>query len=191
MREWPYFKNPNSKNEMERYKRSVATLCEYITTDLNGEVLFISTCQGIKEYKFDDSKVANEIYQLLSAEAKQKSVVDNKFHTPEQLRKIIEKLDVVISTRLHFAIQSLCVGVPVLPIAYEFKTKELFSKLIDNDCILDIDTITESTALNAFKNLLAALPAIRSDLFSKIENERLSALDAIEYLKQSNIIPLQ
>ncbi len=37
VREWPYFKNPNSKNEMERYKRSVATLCEYITTDLNGD----------------------------------------------------------------------------------------------------------------------------------------------------------
>ncbi len=95
-------------------------------------MLFISTCQGIKEYKFEDSKVAKDIFELLSTEAKQKSVVDDKFHIPDELRTIIEKLDLVISTRLHFAIQSLCVGVPVLPIAYEFKTKELFSRLVNN-----------------------------------------------------------
>ncbi len=61
-------------------------------------MLFISTCQGIKEYKFEDSKVAKDIFELLSTEAKQKSVVDDKFHIPDELRTIIEKLDLVIST---------------------------------------------------------------------------------------------
>ena len=92
-------------------------------------------------------------------------IVDDSFYNPDQLKLVIDKFDIVLSTRMHFAIQSLSIGIPVLPIAYEFKTKELFKSLVKPECILDIDTITPELTLQAFKILLDMTPESRKELF--------------------------
>ncbi|MBA2562959.1 MAG: polysaccharide pyruvyl transferase family protein [Chitinophagaceae bacterium] len=184
VRDWNYFKQSSQKEGMENYNDSIATLCEYVTVTLRGEVFFISTCQGISEYSKDDSKVAEKIYSTLSYEAKKNTTVDSNFHHPEQLKTLVKDFDIVISTRMHFAIQSLVMGVPVLPIAYEFKTKELFTKLINKEWIADIETINGEELIDNFKNFLSALPGIRSDLFEKVEAERQSALKPVQYLRE-------
>ena len=43
--------------------------------------------------------------------------------------ELAKGFDFVVATRMHMMILSLCVGTPVLPIAYEFKTKELAARL--------------------------------------------------------------
>ncbi|AHM58640.1 polysaccharide pyruvyl transferase [Flammeovirgaceae bacterium 311] len=182
VRDWQYFKNRTQNKGTEKYYNSVAAICNYITNELGGEVVFISTCQAIDEYHVDDSKTAQRIYNLLNDATKAKTTVNNMFHTPEDFKSIIGKFDIMISTRLHGAIQSLDVGVPVLPIAYEFKTKELFIKLIDEKFILDIDTIDEQEAVNVFVDFYKALPSLRKHLFEQVEKEHFSAMKAKEYL---------
>ena len=167
----------------------MAAIVEYITVKIKGEVVFVSTCQAIKEYHVDDSLTAKNIYALLSDEAKQRTSVNSDFHTTYQLKAILKSFDIVISTRMHGAIQSLNVGVPVLPIAYEFKTKELFNKLINKDFILDIDTIEEKQAVNIFDQFLTCLPEFRASLFDKVIEEHVSALKSIQYLKEELNFP--
>ena len=55
--------------------------------------------------------------------------VDGDFHTPDELLELLRDFDWVVATRMHLAILTLGVGTPVLPIAYEFKTTELFKSL--------------------------------------------------------------
>src|SRR3546814_6657409 len=55
--------------------------------------------------------------------------VDDRFHTPEALRDRYAGYDMVVATRMHAAILALCAGTPVMPLAYEFKTAELFGRL--------------------------------------------------------------
>jgi colanic acid/amylovoran biosynthesis protein len=184
VREWKFFKDRSTAEGLEKYFRSVAAICEYIVTALGGEVVFISTCQAIEEYHVDDSLTAKEIYALLSGEAKKGTSVNRDFHTPEQLKYILKDLDVVISTRMHTAIQSLNLGVPVLPIAYEFKTKELFGKLMDKGLILDIDNIEEEMAVEVFRRFLDFLKESREGLFEGVTKEHLSALKPVKYLKE-------
>lgn len=184
VRDWNFFKDQSVKEGMDKYNMSIAALCEYIAVTLGGEIVFISTCQGINEYWKDDSKVAQKIYELLSDAAKKRTIVDSEYHHPTQLKAIIKDFDVAVSTRMHFAIESLIMGVPVLPIAYEFKTKELFSKLITNEYILDIETIEAAKLIEAFKKFITDLPNFRTELFEKVERERQSALKPIQYLKE-------
>lgn len=182
VREWTFFKDISAREGMKKYNEAIAALCEYITMTLGGTIVFISTCQGIAEYWKDDSKAAEKIYKLLSAEAKSNTTVDSKFHHHDELKSLIKDFDIVISTRMHFAIQSLNMGVPVLPIAYEFKTKELFSRLIDKNYILDIDTINAPGLIEVFKKFSAALPDLRPELFEQVERERQSALEVVNYM---------
>jgi len=184
VREWKFFKGRSTEEGLEKYYRSVAAVCEYIVTGLGGKVIFISTCQAIKEYHVDDSVTAQEIYGLLSELTKKGTVVNTDFHRPDQLKYIIKDFDVVISTRMHTAIQALNLGVPVLPIAYEFKTKELFGKLIDPSLILDIDTIEEERAVEVFRQFLHALQEGREELFENVTKEHLSALEPVKHLKK-------
>lgn len=184
VREWGYFNGRTKEHGMEMYKRSVARMCEYIALELGGTITFLSTCQGIKEYRYDDSATAEEIFEMLSEKARESTKVNKSFINPENLKSYLKEFDMVISTRMHFAIQSLAVGTPVLPIAYEFKTKELFAKLIDPNLILDIDTITATDALFVLKRFIETLPLTRSQLFEKVEVEKGSALMASKYLKE-------
>lgn len=184
VRYWKFFKGRSRQEGEQKYFKSVAAICEYITLKLGGEVIFISTCQAIKEYHVDDSKAAKDIYQLLADEAKQKVSVNSDFHTPNELKAILRDLDIVISTRMHGAIQSLNVGVPVLPIAYEFKTKELFKKLIPADLILDIDTLEETEAVKVFEKFFFTLPEFQESLFDNVMAQHVSSLKPVEYLKE-------
>lgn len=185
VREWRYFKSRSAEEGMATYRNAVAAICEYITTQLHGTVTFISTCQGVRNYRFDDSEAAEKVYALLSEEAKRRTTVNKAFHTPEALKEIIPDFDVVISTRMHFAIQALTIGVPVMPIAYEFKTKELFRKFLNTKFIFDIDTMDEETAVAEFELFLETLPSIRKGLFENVAAERASALMAMRYLKEA------
>ena len=91
----------------------------------------------------------------------------------------------VVATRMHVAILALLMGVPVLPIAYEFKTSELFGKLGLGGLVQDIEAVTPWSLCAAFDHFLTVrsdLSAIIPDLVAK---ERRSAFAAGEYVKEA------
>jgi len=184
VRYWRYYKKSPAKVAQERYFRSIASLCKFIVQHLDGNVVFVSTCQGIPEYHTDDSKAAIEISNLLPQEIKDRLTIIKDFLYPDDFNDIVSGFDLFVSTRMHGAIQSLNLGVPVLPIAYEFKTRELFNKLIDSGMILDIETINENNIIEVFSEFYANIDKFRADLFDKVIAERQSSLNAIGHLRE-------
>jgi colanic acid/amylovoran biosynthesis protein len=83
----------------------------------------MSTCQGVETYAYDDSQVAQRIYSRAPVS------VDGAFHTPDQLLNELRRRQLVITTRMHLAILALICRVPVIAVAYEFKTLELFNSV--------------------------------------------------------------
>ncbi|MFM2314270.1 MAG: hypothetical protein RLZZ04_3546, partial [Cyanobacteriota bacterium] len=73
------------------------------------------------------------------------------------------------------AILSLGAGVPVFPIIYEFKTKELFTKLGQQSWMIDIEEMDATIFIERVDSLINALPQVRQQLFTKIQQERASA----------------
>jgi colanic acid/amylovoran biosynthesis protein len=79
---------------------------------------------------------------------------------------------------MHMMILSLCVGTPVLPIAYEFKTRELAARLGIADVLLDIDTITADAAAASLERFTQDLDALRRVSLEAALRENASALSS-------------
>ena len=94
------------------------------------------------------------------------------------MRDAYAAMDLVVATRMHAAILALAAGTPVLPVAYEYKTHELFGALGVGDWVTDIETVMPETFIVTADRVLAALPDARADLFAGVEAMRESAMGA-------------
>jgi colanic acid/amylovoran biosynthesis protein len=79
---------------------------------------------------------------------------------------------------MHMMILSLCVGTPVLPIAYEFKTKELAARVGLSEVLLDIDTVTGDEAFARLERFSRGLDAYRRISLEATLRENASALSS-------------
>ncbi|WP_292635361.1 polysaccharide pyruvyl transferase family protein [Mesorhizobium sp.] len=168
---------------MRRYIDSVREIATILVRDHGKQVTFVSTCQGVPEYAHDDSKTARKIVAELDPEIARNVSVDASFHTPEQLMALVKGFDFVVATRMHMMIMSLCVGTPVLPIAYEFKTKEVAKRIGVADLLLDIDTVTPPEAAEKLGRFVGKLEDYRRTILQAVLEEHASAMSAAELLK--------
>lgn len=175
VREWRHFKSLDAAHGMKRYLEALAALTEHLVDNYNAQVMFISTCQGMKEYWTDDSRVAQTIVDLLPQKIRAVVSVNTDFHQPVVLANMLRDYDLVIATRMHMAILALGVGIPVLPIAYEFKMHELFERLRQQRWVQDIETMSAKTLVDTADTFLQSLPSIREPLFSAVQQEYESA----------------
>nr|WP_197059524.1 polysaccharide pyruvyl transferase family protein [Cryobacterium sp. MLB-32] len=96
----------------------------------------LSTCQGVERYAINDSKTATAIFDGLDVE------INSAHHTPSQLIRELEDAKLVVSTRMHLAILATIARVPVIAIAYEFKTTELFAALGRSANVTNIEDVS-------------------------------------------------
>ncbi|WP_085028555.1 polysaccharide pyruvyl transferase family protein [Ensifer aridi] len=181
VRHWHYVQG--GQGGMDRYIDSVRAISTKLVRDYGKKITFISTCQGVPEYAHDDSKTANAIVSGLEPEIASHVSVDASFHTPEQLMAVVKDFDFVVSTRMHMMIMSLCVGTPVLPIAYEFKTKEVAKRIGVDDVLLDIDTVTPDEALGRLDRFVGDLDHYRAVSLKAVLEEHASAMSAADLIR--------
>jgi colanic acid/amylovoran biosynthesis protein len=84
---------------------------------------------------------------------------------------------------MHMAILSLCSGTPVLPIAYEFKTLELFRRLGLGDLVSDIEAVGADVFPSLLDRFIAALSERQPALMEAVLEQRSSALGVVERLR--------
>lgn len=171
VREWKYFKTFEPAEGMDRYYEALRALSDHLVEKYDAEITYLSTCQGMPEYWTDDSKVAQKIIENLSPDTRKSVSVDSAFHSPAVLTRMLKDYDLVIATRMHMAILALSVGTPVLPIAYEFKMRELFERLAQERWVQDMETISGNALINALDQFLTALPEIRESMFTAVQKE--------------------
>jgi colanic acid/amylovoran biosynthesis protein len=165
----------------EAYRDAMAALVERLV-HRGAEVTFLSTCQGVPEYRADDSAVAAAVTDQLDPAVRASVHVDRGFHDPQTLLAILGGFDLVVATRMHMAILALVAGVPVFTIAYEFKTRELCERLGLGDWVHDFDKLAIPEFPDAVERLLDELPVLRPSLFARVEAERASSLSTANLL---------
>ena len=180
VRDWPHFQGEPAPAGMERYRQSVAAAVAHLVRDHSARVRFLSTCQGTPGYRYDDSAVALDTVALLPGDVRRHVEVERGHHTPDQILAAYGAADLVLATRMHAAILALCAGTPALPVAYEFKTAELFAALDQADWAVDIETVTPQAFVRTADRVLAALPDARAGLFAAVERMRADAMRAGE-----------
>jgi colanic acid/amylovoran biosynthesis protein len=183
VRNWPHFKCVDPQEGQRNYLNSIQVLSIFLIRDMGCDITYISTCQGIPEYYLDDAETADLIFQNLPEDVCISAIVDRKHYPPEGLIEKLKNFDFVIATRLHMAILAMCVGVPVIPIAYEFKTSELFEKLGLSKWVIDIEKIDPIDLIHLVNDFREQLQDIRNILAKEVEKEFLNAMEAGALIK--------
>lgn len=174
VRDWGHF----GAGDMDTYRKSVAALTERLVTHYRAEVTFLSTCQGTPGYWYDDSEAADKIMALLPESVQQRVTIDREFHKPAQIVEILKNYSAVVATRMHFGILSLVAGTPVLPIAYEFKTEQLYAKFGLGDFVQNIETLTPESLCATFDRFHGALGWLVDKVVAVTLVERADAMAA-------------
>jgi colanic acid/amylovoran biosynthesis protein len=149
-----------------------------LVRERGAEVVFLSTCQGVPEYLYDDSQVADRIRQGLDLDVQRAVSVDHDFHSPTALMQTLRGFDFAISTRMHMAILGLCTGLPVLPIAYEFKTHEVYKSLGQSAWVTDISAIEREPFVVLALRFADNFSDFRSEVTPRVLEQAVSARSA-------------
>ncbi len=161
VREWKHFADGSGDGGEDRYFAGVAALASWLVTTQDADVTFLSSCQGIPDYWTDDAATARRVVARLDSAVAARVTVDGAFRDPEALQATLATFDLVVATRMHVAILALCAGCPVLPIAYEFKTTELFKRLRLAWLAVPIEEATADGLIGRAERLLREWPAVR------------------------------
>lgn len=178
VRRWTHFEGRDRTSGTERYEAAVADAVCALVREKNAEIIFLSTCQGVAEYLYDDSQIAARIRDRLPPDVQRAVSVDHGFHSPSALMDKLSHFDFAISTRMHMAILGLCVGLPVLPIAYEFKTTELFEALGQGEWVTDISTIEREAFAALALQFAGRLADFREQVAPRVLEQAASARSA-------------
>lgn len=183
VRYWPHFSD-HAEDGMDRYIDAIITLTAHLIDNHDARIEFISTCQGREGYWTDDSQLAERIAARLPERYRNNVAVNGESHRPEALLSRLREFDLIVATRMHVAILGLAAGVPVLPIAYEFKTRELFRKINKGRVIADIETVTGDVLCRETDRMLERYVQYRHEIAGHVSALRQSALGAGHELRR-------
>lgn len=178
VRRWTHFEGRDRTTGTQRYEAAVAGSASALVREKHAEIVFLSTCQGVPEYLYDDSLIADRIYERLDPDVKHAVRVDREFHSPSALMAALRDFDFAISTRMHMAILGLCAGLPVLPIAYEFKTTEVYRTLDQEQWVTDISTIDRDAFIALSLRFADSFDAFRQAVVPLVLEQAASARSA-------------
>jgi colanic acid/amylovoran biosynthesis protein len=178
VRRWTHFDGHDRDTGMQHYEAAIAGAVTALVRERGAEVVFLSTCQGVPEYLYDDSQVADRIRQGLDLDVQRAVSVDHDFHSPTALMQTLRGFDFAISTRMHMAILGLCAGLSVLPIAYEFKTHEVYKSLGQSAWVTDISAIERDPFVVLALRFADNFSDFRSEVTPRVLEQAVSARSA-------------
>ncbi|KQS68836.1 hypothetical protein ASG41_07985 [Modestobacter sp. Leaf380] len=167
-RAWNHFSGTSAAAGQASYVDALRGAVTWLVRERQAEVVFLSTCQGIDEYWIDDSHTASMIAAGLPEDVRQGVTVERGHRSPAELQDAYASFDVVLATRMHAAILSLNAGTPVVAVAYEFKTTELFRGLGLEELSHDIETVSAAGLTASLDHVLSHQGAVREVVAGKV-----------------------
>lgn len=178
VRDWAHC---TSLKTMPNYYKSIAVSVVRLIGQ-GYKVHFFSTCQGI-DYYDDDNKVVDKILALIPDTYYSDIVKYDRYLSIPEIMELLKQMDLIIATRLHMSILSLISGTPVYPIAYEFKTIELYQTLEYKsvDTLESVDPLTLPTKIFDFINSFTT--SRRNDIYSKVAEHITNSMKVASLIK--------
>lgn len=162
------------------YEEALVEACRLFIDRMDGEVLLFSQVTGGFEIARDDIP-ARRIFERLQEYDGRVHLLD-RGTIPHVLKAVYGQMDVFIGTRMHSNIFALSSGVPVLAIAYRYKTRGLMETLGLESWVLAIDRLGEEDGkvelFSRLEMLWQQAGELRPIIRERIENLALGARQA-------------
>ncbi len=137
-RAWPL----GDTDAVEQTIAKAERLCRFLLDRLEGELVFISTCQGIPGY-VDDSEIALRIVERLPRALRDCCQVHRERLGPRALIRALGTCDAFIGMRLHGCLLAMLGGAPAMGLGYEAKTRDIFQQMGLESCQVAFDESAE------------------------------------------------
>ena len=96
---------------------------------------------------------------------------------------LLREMDLIIATRLHMSILALISGTPVYPIAYEFKTVELYHSL-GYENVDTLDTLSPVTLCNSITAFIESFTKTRrAEIYTQVAKIINDSISAVNFIK--------
>jgi len=156
---------------MEKYLVELARTADRMIELSGGTVFFVPQCilNGGR-----DVEVSREVVKRMEHHASAR-VVDEDL-SPLALQVLYSRLEMLVGTRMHANILTMCVGTPVVAIAYERKTNGIMEMLGQSENVINIEDV-EDRLLPLVERVYASRKEIRKKLDAAIPKIRQRAYE--------------
>jgi colanic acid/amylovoran biosynthesis protein len=124
----------------EAYEASIAAAVRSFVNNMGGRAVFFAQVQGPTIY--EDDRVAARRVTVSLRDLGDRVVLIEEWCPYTVLRAMYGKMDLFLGTRLHSNIFALTAGVPVVAIAYQYKTRGILQMLNLDPWIIDIEEVS-------------------------------------------------
>jgi colanic acid/amylovoran biosynthesis protein len=144
------------------YEAAVCAAARYFVEECQGRVLLLPQVTGpfpSQDDRVPAQRVASRLEDLREA------VVLIRAALPAGLLKAVYgQLDLLVGSRMHSNIFAVGMGVPVIPIGYQHKTRGIARTLGIEAWVLDIQELDERAVVNKLKELWSRRAEVRKSL---------------------------
>lgn len=176
VRRWSHFEQGHGQDV---YERAIAETADWLITEHNARIVFLSTCTGWAGYHTDDRLSALSVIEKMDNTDSEYASVDMNEYTPRELRDRYGEMDLHIGTRMHSNILAILAETPIVAISYQFKTQELMNQFDLEEYLCNIETVTNESLIGlvatALDNRDEITKQIRARLPERKEQSRKSA----------------
>jgi len=155
-----------NKDYEENYISAMKNLSFCLLQEKNLEIIVLPQVTFVPEA---EDEMIREIFGNLNT-SRVRIIRGNS--SVQELLKEYSKLDFLVATRMHSAIFSLCMGTPVLAIAYDYGAKWaiLEDMGLPKDAVIDINKIEKELLVSRFEDLWIRKEKIIQDIQEKLHN---------------------
>jgi polysaccharide pyruvyl transferase WcaK-like protein len=175
-----YEKTPREGTE-NAYFSVLLNYVQYCIQDLKALVVLVpNEIKPQGAINLDDRFICRLIYESTSFNENIFNI--DQYHTADEIKAIIGKLNLLVGSRFHALIFALSQGVPSLAISWSHKYKELFDLFDMPQYVLEQEEIRAEVIIDKTTEILANRKSLNTDILSrsgKIKKESKRLLQAL------------
>ncbi len=166
------------KSTYENYIKIMVQIAEYMQKK-HGWVILLIPHDGVETSKRVYEEFLNKI-----GNKKNIFYLKNKNYSTEELRGIIGKCDIFISSYMHANVAALSMHVPSINFAYSYKATGVFGVLGLEKYVLDLKNLTYEKTISTIEEIWINREKIRKELEVKIPEVKKRLIFAGELVKK-------
>ncbi len=166
------------KSTYENYIKIMVQIAEYMKKKYSCAILLIPH-DGVETSKLVYEEFLNKI-----GNKKNIFYLKNKNYSTEELRGIIGKCDILISSYMHANVAALSMHVPTINFAYSYKATGVFGVLGLEKYVLNLKDLTYEKTISAIEEIRSNREKIRKELEVKLSEVKKRLMFAGELVKK-------
>ena len=161
-----------------KYTTILAQITDHLIEKLNALVVFIPNDIAQQKGRYDDIYTAKKAYEMIKNKSEVRLITTE--YQAQELKGIIGKCDLVITSRYHSTVAALSMCVPCLVIGWGFKYDQVREIMREREFVCNFETMTLTEVQAKVNKLWHDREKVKVELASRMPSIEQSVLSGSE-----------